>query len=85
MIIINNINEINTIYEYTNNNVVYGVYSVLFDGKQKVFIRNGDSIGSVTHWLDEPASKCVNEIRTDVKDEFLEYLKMGKEWSKILE
>lgn len=68
------IQNIDTINEFTNENITYGVYSVMFNGEQKIFIRNGNSIGAVVHRLGEPASKCVSEIRNDVKEEFLSKL-----------
>jgi hypothetical protein len=68
----NKISEILTIREFSNDGIVYGVYSVMFNGKQRIFIRNGDSIGTVSHYWGRPASQCVDEIRKDVKREFLE-------------
>lgn len=55
-----------------------GVYSVLFNGKQEIFIKNGDSIGAVQHYLNKPASECVGEIRDDVKQEFLNKLEESR-------
>lgn len=71
----NRIKNINTIKEFTNENITYGVYSVIFNGEHKIFIRNGNSIGAVVHYSGEPVSKCVSEIRNDVKEEFLSKLK----------
>ena len=65
------ISEIQTIQEFTNNGTTYGVYSLLFNGEQKTFIRNGDSIGAVSFLFGCTASQCVSEIRDDVKCEFL--------------
>lgn len=68
------INDIQIIREFKSENRVNGIYSVMFNGKQEIFIRNGNSIGAVQHYLNEPASKCVSEIRDDVKGEFLSKL-----------
>lgn len=73
------IQDITIIREFNNDDGVFGVYAVIFNGKQEIFIRNGKSIGAVKHYLNEPASKCVSEIRSDVKDEFLKMLAEGKE------
>lgn len=69
------IQGINIIKEFTSENITYGIYSVIFKGEQKVFIRNGNSIGVVVHYFGEPASKCISEIRDDIKEEFLSKLK----------
>lgn len=74
----NKISDINTIREFKNEDRVYGVYSVIFNGKQEIFIRNGKSIGVVQHYLGEPASKCVGEIRDNVKLEFLSKIEYNK-------
>lgn len=68
------ISEIKTIREFKNDGVVYGVYLVVFNGKQEVFVRNSDSVGAIQHWVGEPANKCINEIRGDVKQKFLQAL-----------
>ena len=70
------INNVEIIYEFTNNdmNTTCGVYKVMFDRKEKVFIRNDDSVGVVAHYLGKPASKCVSIICDNVRDEFLEFL-----------
>lgn len=68
------ISGINTIREFKNEDLFYGVYSLTFNGKQEVFIRNGDSVGIVIHYLGETASKCVSEIRDDVRQDFLSKL-----------
>jgi hypothetical protein len=69
------ISDVTVIREFNNEDRVCGVYSVIFNGKQEIFIRNGNSIGVVQHYLGEPASKCVGEIRDGVKVEFLNRLK----------
>ena len=65
------IQDINIIKEFSSEHGTFGVYSVIFNGEQKIFIRNGNSIGAVVHYVGEPVSKCVSEIRNDVKEEFL--------------
>lgn len=69
-----NFTQIDIIREFTHSEITYGVYSVIFENEQEIFIRNGNSIGAVCFLLDEPASKCVSEVRNDVKKEFLETL-----------
>jgi len=71
-----NILKIETIYEFTNrqfstDGFTCGVYSVVIDDKPKIFIRNGNSIGVVSHFLNEPIKKCVSEISKEVKKKFL--------------
>ena len=39
------ITSVNTVREFVNSGVTYGVYSVTMNEKQEIFIRNGDSIG----------------------------------------
>jgi hypothetical protein len=73
------IGDINIIREFKNDKNTYGIYSVVFNGKQEIFIKNGNSIGAVQHYLGETASKCVSEIRDDVKQEFLNKLKEVEE------
>jgi hypothetical protein len=64
------------IYEFhnTEHDTTNGVYVVKFNNEQKVFIRNNESVGVVSHYLFEPASKCVSIIRDDVKQEFFNKL-----------
>lgn len=71
-----NFNSVEKIYEFTNrdSNSTCGVYLVDFKGKQRVFIRNGDSVGTVSHYVGEPVAQCVGEIRDDVKKEFFEMI-----------
>ena len=66
------LNNIETIYQFTNGGITYGVYKAIYNGTPKVFIVNGDSIGVVSHWKDEPASKCVNEVTQKIKNEIME-------------
>lgn len=73
----NRVRDIQIINEFSiNSGLTYGIYSLMFKDERKVFIKNGDSIGVISHLLGEPASKCVNEIREDVKQEFLECLNL---------
>jgi hypothetical protein len=74
----NRISDINIIREFENNGNIYGIYSIVFNGEQKILIRNEKSIGAVSHSVGEPANKCVWEIRDDVKQEFLEKLEYKK-------
>lgn len=69
------IGKIDVIREFGSDDKIYGIYSVMFNDKQEIFIKNGDSIGTVQHYLGVPAGKCVSEIRDDVKEEFLSKLK----------
>lgn len=73
------INDIQIITEFSNDGVVYGVYSAMFKGEKKVFIRSGASIGVVQHLWNEPSSKCVAEIRDDIKQMFLSCLEDGRD------
>ena len=73
-----NFTNINIIREFVNSGIACGVYDVVFEGKQEIFIRNGKSIGAICHYLDRPASQCVSEIRENVKEEFLECLNINK-------
>ena len=68
------INGVAKIYEFTNDGNTYGCYIVMFNGATKLFVRNGDSIGVVTHPYNEPATKCVGVVRDDVAEEFLAML-----------
>ncbi len=69
-----NFKDIQVIKEFKNDDRNYGVYSLIFKSEHHVFIRNNNSVGTVAFYYDEPASKCVSEIRADVKAEFFEEL-----------
>lgn len=73
---VSDFSKIETIYEYTNKDfdVTNGAYLVTFKGTERLFIRNGNSVGTVSHFLGRYASQCVSEIRDDVKYEFLAQL-----------
>jgi hypothetical protein len=66
-----------TIYEFNNKqfDTKCGLYHVELDsGSKHYFIRNNESVGTITHYLDRPASECVSIIRNDVKQEFFDML-----------
>ena len=66
-----------TIYEFYNTelNTKCGLYHVeLPSGAKHYFIRNNESVGTIVHYLDRPASECVSIIRDDVKKEFFDEL-----------
>ena len=69
------ISDIKVIKEFINDDITYGVYSVNFNGEQKIFIRNGESVGVITFKFDEPATNCICTIRNDVKEELFLALK----------
>jgi hypothetical protein len=66
------ITDIRILYEFTNKDTQSkcGTYLLNFNGERYLFIRNGESIGIVCHYLGRPASECVSIIRNDVKDKF---------------
>jgi hypothetical protein len=74
------ITKIETVYEWTNKefNHSCGLYRVNMSHSDETytFIRNGDSIGVISHYIDRSATECVDLIRTDVKKEFLEKLQV---------
>ena len=64
-----------TIYEFTSTDRTYGLYHVELDsGRDCYFLRNHDSVGVINHIFDEPANKCINIIRDDVKKRFLQFI-----------
>jgi hypothetical protein len=69
------ISKVETIYEFTNEDRVNGVYRVTISGRERILIRNNDSVAVVSHYLDKPATQCVDIIRDDVKEELFEFLK----------
>ncbi len=73
------ISEIKTIREFKHDGLSFGVYLVAVQGEEKVFIRNGDSIGVICHYWEKPANECISLIRDDVKQEFLKALEGGRE------
>jgi hypothetical protein len=68
------IENIKIIHEFTNGSFTGGTYSVLYNGEPYVFIRNGDSVGAVFHWIDKPASECIEDVREETKKLFLQEL-----------
>jgi hypothetical protein len=73
------IENIKIIHEFTRGRFLAGTYSLLYNGEPYVFIRNGDSIGAVFHWIDKPASECVEDVREETKDLFLKELEKAKQ------
>ena len=75
------ITDVKIVHEFTNEQYksTCGVYLVTFRGKPETFIRNGDSIGIVAYYVNEPVTKCIGFIRDDVKDEFLTFLEKVKD------
>lgn len=69
------IDKVIKIQEFMNDGVIYGAYSVTSNNKQYIFIRNNNSIGVINFYLGEPVTKCISEIRDDVRDSFLALLK----------
>lgn len=71
-----NFSNLEVISEFTGESgITYGVYSVVFRGTPKIFIRNGSSIGVVAFLLGEPVTKCISEVKEDIRKEFLDFLK----------
>ena len=66
------ISNVKVVKEFISECIAHGVYLLDFNGEQKIFIRNGESVGAVQFYLNEPASKCISIIRDDVKQEFFE-------------
>jgi len=66
--------EITVIKEFVNDGIPYGVYSVIFNDNQEIFIRNNDSLGVVSFFYDRTSDKCVSIVRNDVKEEFFDML-----------
>ena len=71
----NNITEITIIKEFTNDGIIYGVYSAIINGVQEIFVRNGNSVGMITFFIGEPVTKCTSLIKKDAKEEFFRKLK----------
>ena len=68
-----------TIYEYHNkeHDTTCGLYHVELDsGNKYYFIRNNESVGAITHYLDRPTSECVSIIRDDVKQAFFKLVNL---------
>ena len=65
--------SVNILEEFeSNGGEKYGIYWVNLNNSHKLMIRNGNSFGVVSHLYGEPATKCVAEIRDDVRDELIE-------------
>ncbi len=54
---------------------VYGVYSVVYNKKREIFIKNGNSICAVRHVIGAPATDCLMEVEGSVMEEFMRALK----------
>jgi hypothetical protein len=52
--------------KFETDGITYGIYWADFDGKKKLFIQNGNSVGVVCHLYGKPADKCVCIVRQDV-------------------
>ena len=63
------ITDLEIIYHFHGK---YGVYKAKFRGDIKVFVRNENSVGVVSHQINEPVSKCLLTVCDDVRDELLE-------------
>ena len=66
-----------TIYEWNNKDLNHkcGLYHVeMPSGDKHYLLRNGDSVGVITHLVGRPAFECVCPIRDDVKQKFLKRL-----------
>lgn len=70
------ISQVVKIQEFINDGATHGVYSVTMNDKQYIFIRNNNSFGVINFYLGESVTKCIGEIRDDVRDEFLAFLKL---------
>jgi len=72
------IKNIETIYEWTNRDLDHhcGLYRVTLKSSDTTytFIKNADSVGVISHYVGRPANKCVDIIRDDVKQEFLDLI-----------
>lgn len=68
------ITEIEKIREFSGGvtGEVHGVYKCKFKGASQVFVRHGDRLYVLQHFLDSPS---LNIIHDDIRDEFLEVLK----------
>ena len=73
------ITGVKKLQEFVNDNITCGTYLVTFNSEDRVFVRNGDSVGVVTYYYNASACKCVSEIRNDVKEELFQFLKTEEE------
>lgn len=73
------IKNIETIYEWTNKelNHTCGLYRVTLKSSDitYIFIKNADSVGVISHCVGRPANECVDIIRNDVRQEFLDLIR----------
>jgi hypothetical protein len=66
------ITDLTILQEFTNNNVVFGLYWCKLKDDYKLFTRNGDRIKVLSHYNDHDE---LNEIKDSVKDELLQEIK----------
>ena len=64
------ITDLTILKEFEYEGVIYGFYWAKFEGEDKLFTRNGDTVKTVTHWFGK-GDELVN-IRDDVKQELLQ-------------
>ena len=64
------ITDLTILQEFTNELITYGFYWVKFNGENKLFTRNGNTIKTVIHWTGEDDQ--LMDIRDDVKKELLQ-------------
>ena len=70
----NRFSDVKIVEEFENNGTKYGIYWANFKNKHYLFIRNGNSVGVVTHIFGKKANDCVSIIRDDVCKELFEIL-----------
>jgi len=75
----NRISKVITVNEITFNKLVYGVYSVIVNGRQEIFVKSGNSVGIIHFSIEGNADKCVLPACDDIKKNFLTILKREKE------
>lgn len=68
----NVITNIKIIDENIIDGKIYGVYIGEVMGHKNIFIRNGNSVGRVSHYPCETLNDCVVEINSALKDDILE-------------
>jgi hypothetical protein len=76
--VMNRISKIITVNEFTFNKLLYGVYSVIVNGKQEIFVKSGNSIGIIHFSIEGDADKCILPAYDDIKKKFFNYIKKGK-------
>jgi len=66
MSVLSNVKIIN---HFAHNGDNYGEYTADYEGKTRLFIQNGNSVAILCHKLYISASKCLDTVRDDVRDE----------------